>query len=48
MKKDNEYLVVVAGGDMEMICGETKMTSRNSAHEDIGQENGISIAKSVS
>lgn len=45
MKEDNEYLVVVDGVDKETICDETKTTIRNTAHEDIGKENGISISR---
>lgn len=36
---------LVDGVDKETICDETKTTIRNTAHEDIGRENGISISK---
>lgn len=45
MKEDNEYLVVVDGVDKETICDQTKTAIRDTAHEDIGKENGISISK---
>ena len=45
IKEDTEYLVVVDGVDKETICNPTKTMIRPTAHEEIGQENNISISK---
>ena len=45
IKEDTEYLVVVDGVDKETICDESKTKIRPTAHEEIGEENNISISR---